>query len=83
MALDGGFGAQYVSRRYANNANTRWLPSYWRFDATVGYKFNQTVDFRINALNLTDETYFDSTHNGQHALVAPGRSVLFTTNVTF
>lgn len=81
--IDGGFGAQYVARRYANNANTRWLPSYWRFDATVGYKFNQTVDFRINALNLTDETYFDSTHNGQHALVAPGRSVLFTTNVTF
>ena len=81
--IDGGFGAQYVARRYANNANTRWLPSYWRFDATVGYKFNEHVDFRINALNLTDETYYDSTHNGQHALVAPGRSVLVTTNVKF
>lgn len=78
-----GFGASYQSERYANNLNTLRLPDYWRFDAMASYRINENVAVRLNVLNITDELYYDSTHNGQHALVAPGRSALLTTSFKF
>ena len=71
--IDVGFGAVYASERFANNTNTRFLPDYWRFDAMAGYRFNEHVDVRLNILNLTNTTYYDSTHVGQHALVGAGK----------
>lgn len=73
-----GFGATYQDRRYANTLNDRVLPDYWRFDAMGSYQLTEHVGLRLNLLNLTDETIYDSTHNGQHALVAPGRTALLT-----
>jgi len=73
-----GFGATYQARRYANTLNNRVLPDYWRFDAMASYQLTDSVGLRLNLLNLTDETIYDSTHNGQHALVAPGRTALLT-----
>jgi catecholate siderophore receptor len=73
-----GFGATYQDRRYANTLNDRVLPDYWRFDAMASYQLTEHVGLRLNLLNLTDETIYDSTHNGQHALVAPGRTALLT-----
>src|SRR5690606_40150763 len=78
-----GFGASYQSERYANNLNTLRLPDYWRFDAMASYRISENVAVRLNVLNITDELYYDSTHNGQHALVAPGRSALLTTSFKF
>lgn len=73
-----GAGATYQDRRFANTANDRLLPDYWRFDAMASYQLTEHVGLRLNLLNLTDETIYDSTHNGQHALVAPGRTALLT-----
>jgi catecholate siderophore receptor len=78
-----GGGAIYTARRYANTANTYELPSYWRFDAMVGYKVTENVDVQLNVQNLLDETYYDATHAGQFATVAPGRTALLTTNFKF
>ncbi len=78
-----GGGATYASARYANNTNTLSLPNYWRFDAMASYRLTENVDLQLNVLNLTNEFYYDSTHNGQHALVAPGRSALLTTTARF
>ncbi len=82
-ALRLGFGATYSDRRYANNTNDRKLPSYWRFDAMAAYEITENVAVQLNVMNLTDELYYDSTHAGQHALVAPGRTFLVSTNFRF
>jgi catecholate siderophore receptor len=77
-----GGGARFVDRRYGNAINTRFVDSYWSFDATASYQLNKYVDFRLNGYNLTDKFYFDRITGGQ---VVPGaaRSVLFTTNFHF
>jgi catecholate siderophore receptor len=77
-----GGGALYTGKRYANTANTQEAESYWRFDAMAAYQLTESVAFRLNLLNLTDETYFDGLQSGK-AVVAPGRTLLFTTNVKF
>lgn len=82
FGLSVGGGARFVDRRYGNNINTRFVDSYWSFDATASYRLNKYVDFRLNGTNLTDKYYFDRITGGQ---VVPGaaRSVLFTTNFHF
>lgn len=78
-----GGGAIYTAKRYANTANTYTLPDYWRFDAMVAYRLTANVDLQLNVQNLLDETYYDATHAGQFAIVAPGRVALLTTNFKF
>ena len=78
-----GGGATYMASRFANTANDRQLPSFWRFDAMAAYQLTEAIELQLNGINLADETYYDSTHNGQFAPVAPGRSLLLTTNLKF
>ncbi|MCC7274907.1 MAG: TonB-dependent receptor, partial [Alphaproteobacteria bacterium] len=79
-----GAGAFYTSKRWANDANTRELPGYWRFDAMASYDVTENVTLRLNANNLFDKTYYDSAHtSGGFAFVAPGRTILLTTAVRF
>ncbi|BBK35436.1 iron transport outer membrane receptor [Allostella sp. ATCC 35155] len=79
-----GGGAFYMSERWANDANTRKLPGYWRFDAMASYDVTENVTLRFNVQNLFDETYYDSAHtSGGFAYVAPGRTFLLTTAVKF
>lgn len=78
-----GAGVIWTAERFANAANTYQLPSYWRFDSMVTYRLSQDVDLQLNVMNIFDETYYDSTHNGQFAPVAPGRVALLTTNFKF
>src|SRR5262249_13132056 len=41
-----GAGAQYLSERTFSTTNTAELPSYWLFDAMLGYKLTENVDLR-------------------------------------
>jgi catecholate siderophore receptor len=77
-----GGGALYTGRRFANAANTQSADAYWRFDAMVSHQLTETVDLRLNLLNLTDEVYYDGLQSGR-AAVAPGRSALITADVKF
>lgn len=79
-----GLGAFYTSKRWANDANTRELPSYWRFDAMLSYDVTENVALRLNVQNIFDEKYYDSAHtSGGFAFVAPSRTILLTTAVKF
>lgn len=69
-----GGGANYVGKRFVNDANTLHFPSYWRLDAMAGYKITDRVGVQVNVQNLTNETYYDASHVGLFAYVAPGRS---------
>src|SRR3546814_8991142 len=42
----------------ATKVVARSVPSYWRFDARVGYKINDHFDIAVNAQNLSNKVYF-------------------------
>ncbi|MER1966142.1 TonB-dependent siderophore receptor [Castellaniella sp. GW247-6E4] len=81
--LTAGVGATFVDKQYGNEANTNSIPSYWRFDAMVGYRFTKTVDLQVNVNNLSDETYYDKAYPSHYASIAPGRSAVATLNLHF
>lgn len=79
-----GLGAFYTSKRWANDANTRELPSYWRFDAMLSYDVTENVAVRLNVQNIFNEKYYDAAHtSGGFAFVAPSRTFLVTTALKF
>lgn len=73
-----GGGATYVGKRFVNAANTLHFDDYVRFDASATYRATENVDVRVNIQNLTDKTYYDASHVGIFANVAPGRSALLS-----
>lgn len=78
-----GGGAYYMSERFVDDANTRELPSYWRFDAMAAYRVTENFNLQLNVNNILDETYYDASHVGLFALVAPGRTGLLRADVKF
>ncbi|MGC5702782.1 TonB-dependent siderophore receptor [Pseudomonas sp. NFXW11] len=78
-----GAGANYVGKRYTNDANSRSLDAYWRYDAMLAYRVNSNLDLQLNVLNLTDQTYYDASHVGMFAIVAPGRSAELAASLRF
>ncbi|CAM5780447.1 TonB-dependent siderophore receptor [Castellaniella caeni] len=81
--LSAGVGAYFVDKQYGNTANTTSIPSYWRFDAMAGYKFNKTVDVQVNVNNLFNKTYYTQAYTTHYAAIAPGRSAVATLNLHF
>jgi catecholate siderophore receptor len=77
-----GTGVVYLSERFANNSNTNEVPKTVRWDATVAYQFNKNIQLRLNALNLTDELYFDGVAGG-HAIPGAGRTFILSGNFSY
>jgi catecholate siderophore receptor len=84
--LPGGFqiggGAQFVDDRYNNNLNQRVGPSYWLFDAMIGYQVTEDLNLRVNFYNIADEEYIDRVGGG-HFVPGPGRSVTVSATYKF
>jgi catecholate siderophore receptor len=78
-----GAGANYVDARFGNPANTVQVPDYWRYDAMAKYEVNSNLNLQLNLQNLTDERYYDQVFSTHYAHVAPGRTALFSTNLSF
>jgi len=78
-----GAGANYVGKVYGNVNNTKWVPSYTRWDAMVGYAFNPRYSLQLNVQNLTNKTYFTKAYASHYAAIAPGRSATLAFNFTF
>ncbi|MEO8459006.1 MAG: TonB-dependent siderophore receptor [Dokdonella sp.] len=81
---DIGGGATYLSSRFANNSNTVSAGGYARIDATIAWH-QPKYDVRLNLLNLTDRTYFDSLipSDGGRAVPGIGRTALVSVNYRF
>ncbi|ABQ70370.1 TonB-dependent siderophore receptor [Rhizorhabdus wittichii RW1] len=62
----------------ATTTLARAVPSYWRFDARVGYKVSEAIDLSVNVQNLTNKTYFNQVYSSHYASIAPGRSAFAT-----
>ena len=78
-----GGGANFVDRQFANVNNTKYSPSYTRFDAMATYTLNPNVSFQLNIQNLTDKLYFDRVSSPHYAGVGPGRSATLMANLKF
>ncbi len=87
-----GGGAYYVDKVYGNadanrNANgtpkTRWVPSYWRFDAMAAYKFSHNVSAQLNVLNVFDKTYYTKAYAAHYAALGTGRAALLSVKVRY
>jgi len=78
-----GGGAYYVGKRYGTACGRDcWAPSYWRFDAMVGYAFSPNFDLRLNVQNVFDQTYYTKVHYFMGDL-GPGRSAMLTATVRY
>jgi len=78
-----GAGANYVDKVYGNVNNTKWVPSYTRWDAMVGYAFSERYNLQLNVQNLTDKEYFTKAYASHYAAIAPGRSASLTFSFKF
>ncbi|WP_205690341.1 TonB-dependent receptor [Comamonas serinivorans] len=78
-----GLGATYVGKQYGNTANTKWIPSYVRWDAMVSYALNKNVTLQLNVQNLTDKLYFTKAYASHYAAIAPARTATLTANFKF
>ncbi|MGX2041477.1 TonB-dependent siderophore receptor [Methylocaldum sp. MU1018] len=73
-----GTGVYIRGRREGDNANTFQLPGYVRWDASVGYSFEQfgsRITTQLNVYNLLDKTYYD--HSSFRANIRPGEPLTF------
>ncbi|WP_166442745.1 TonB-dependent receptor [Phragmitibacter flavus] len=77
-----GGGANFVDSRFNNNLNARQAPSYWLFDAMLGYKVNDNLSFRFNVYNIGDERYIDRLGGG-HFVPGVGRTFALSASVKF
>lgn len=67
----------------ATKVLVRTVPSYWRFDAQMGYQLTDKIRISANVQNLTDKTYYTQAYTSHYATIAPGRSAFATLNVKF
>ncbi|WP_334598611.1 TonB-dependent siderophore receptor [Pseudomonas alvandae] len=88
--LDGlrlGGGVRYVGYSWVDAENTMKVPSYTLFDASVGYDLGKVglkgVDVRLNANNLTNETYVASCASLNFCYMGEERNVAATVSYQF
>jgi catecholate siderophore receptor len=79
--ITGGIGATYVGKRYANETNTLYLPSYTVGNAMLSYE-TKHYRFQLNLNNLTNKTYYDGAYTG-HATVGTPREAQLTIGLKY
>lgn len=77
-----GGGPTYVGSRFSNNANANRIPGFVRWDSTIAYQITRNVQLRLNAINLTNQLYFDSV-GGSKAVPGAGRTFIGSVNFKF
>ncbi|HVO93555.1 MAG TPA: TonB-dependent siderophore receptor [Terriglobales bacterium] len=77
-----GGGPTYVGSRYSNNANLNRVPGFVRWDSTIAYQITKNIQLRVNAINLTNQLYFDSI-SGSKAVPGAGRTFLGSASFNF
>ncbi|NVJ68159.1 MAG: TonB-dependent siderophore receptor [Gammaproteobacteria bacterium] len=78
-----GIGLSHQDKSFINNDNSAVLPSYTRFDAMSYFDVNQDLRLQLNIENLTDETYFPSSHSTHQVTVGAPFNARLTANWRF
>jgi iron complex outermembrane receptor protein len=75
-----GGGVSHRSRVYADNPNTRRLPSYTLVDTVLSYDVDPRLQLSLGVYNLFDQAYFRTPVN-TGALPGDPRTVFFRARV--
>jgi catecholate siderophore receptor len=60
------------------------VPGYTTFGAFISYRINEHLTARVNAVNLTDKTYYTAAYrSGGFAYLGDGRTIRFTLSGKF
>ena len=78
-----GAGAVYSDKVYGDVANTKWVPSYVRYDAMARYNVNKNVDLQLNINNLSDKRYFTKAYASHYATEAESSSAVLAVNFKY
>ncbi len=88
--LDGlrlGGGVRYVGYSWVDAENSMKVPSYTLFDASIGYDLGKVglkgMDLRLNANNLTNESYVASCASLNYCYMGEERNVSATVSYQF
>ncbi|MEX5350802.1 TonB-dependent siderophore receptor [Pseudomonas juntendi] len=89
-SLDGlrlGGGVRYVGYSWVDAENSMKVPSYALFDASIGYDLGKVglkgMDVRLNANNLTNESYVASCASLNYCYMGEERNVSATVSYQF
>lgn len=81
-----GGGTFYRDKQISYLANPdrgspdKYIPSWWRVDATAAYRFSPRFELQLNLQNVLDETYYQKSYY-HYAIPAAGRTVLLSLDV--
>ena len=78
--VDFGVGTRYMDERVVNNSKV--AGDYWAVDAMAKYQYSDTITYKLNLTNLTDEYYFDQLHPW-HVIPGPGFGAVFAVNFDY
>jgi catecholate siderophore receptor len=77
-----GGGANWLSHRFADGAETAYVPGYVVWNAMVSYRANERLSLQLNGFNLFNKLYYDGLYYTSaaenHAIPGAGRSVALT-----
>jgi catecholate siderophore receptor len=76
-------GVIYFSESFAASDDSVKLPSWWRFDAAVYAKFNETWKFQVNVENIFDKLYWASADGNNNLSPGQSRTVRLTAIANF
>jgi catecholate siderophore receptor len=76
-------GVIYFSDTFAASDNIVKLPSWWRFDAAVYAKLNETWKFQVNVENIFDALYWASADGNNNLSPGQSRTVRLTAIANF
>jgi catecholate siderophore receptor len=77
-----GGGGNWLSHRFADSAETAYVPGYVVWNALVSYEASPRLKVQLNAYNLFNKLYYDGLYYTSaaenHAIPGAGRSVALT-----
>lgn len=75
-------GANWLSHRFADSAETAYVPAYVVWNAMISYEANAHLRLQLNAYNLFNKLYYDGLYYvspaENHTIPGAGRSVALT-----
>lgn len=81
-----GGGGNWLGRRYADSAEAAYVPGYVSWNAMAAYHFSPRLTLQLNGFNLFNRFYYDgvyySSATENHAIPAPGRSVMLSAHLS-
>jgi catecholate siderophore receptor len=78
-----GGGGQFMDSVLRNTSvGADGIPSYWLFNAMLGYAVTEKLSLQLNATNLFDEDYIDRVGGGHH-IPGQARQVVLSARFSF